>query len=173
MIDVGVPLITPVDESIANPAGSVEETDQEITVPPLDVGDAGDIREPFVKVNGLPLYETEDGITSLTTMVTVVVASPPVLVAVMVYVPEDVTAEGVPLISPVEVENARPAGSDGSMAQEMTVPPLYVGVDAVIRESFVKVNGLSLYETEDGITSLTTMVTVAVELPPLLVAVTV
>ena len=84
MIDVGVPLITPVDESIANPAGSVEETDQEITVPPLDVGDAGDIREPFVKVNGLPLYETEDGITSLTTMVTVVVASPPVLVAVMV-----------------------------------------------------------------------------------------
>jgi hypothetical protein len=40
-------------------------------------------------------------------------------------------------------------------------------------ESFVNVNGLSLYETEDGITSLTTMVTVAVELPPLLVAVTV
>ena len=173
MIDVGVPLITPVDESIANPAGSVEETDQEITVPPLDVGDAGDIREPFVKVNGLPLYETEDGITSLTTMVTVVVASPPVLVAVMVYVPEDVTAEGVPLISPVEVENARPAGSDGSMAQEMTVPPLEVGVEAVMVVPFVKVNGLSLYETEDGMMSLTTMVTVVVALPPVLVAVTV
>ena len=83
------------------------------------------------------------------------------------------TAEGVPLISPVEVENARPAGSDGSMAQEMTVPPLYVGVDAVISESFVNVNGLSLYETEDGIMSLTTMVTVVVSLPPVLLAVTV
>jgi len=82
-----------------------------------------------------------------------------------------VTAVGVPEISPVEVENARPAGSDGETDQEMTVPPLYVGVDAVMRESFVKVNGLSLYETEDGITSLTTMVTVVVELPPLLVAV--
>jgi hypothetical protein len=55
-----------------------------MTVPPLDVGEAADIAESFVNVNGLPLYETEDGITSLTTMVTVVVASPPVLVAVMV-----------------------------------------------------------------------------------------
>ena len=81
------------------------------------------------------------------------------------------TAEGVPLISPVEVEKARPAGSEGSTDQEMTVPPLYVGVDAVIRESFVKVNGLSLYETEDGMISLTTMVTVVVASPPVLVAV--
>ena len=78
---------------------------------------------------------------------------------------------GVPEISPVEVENARPAGSVASIAQEMTVPPLDVGVDAVMSESFVKVNGLSLYETEDGITSLTTMVTVVVALPPVLVAV--
>ena len=78
---------------------------------------------------------------------------------------------GVPEISPVEVENARPAGSVAAIAQEMTVPPLDVGVDAVMWESFVKVNGLSLYETEDGITSLTTMVTVVVALPPVLVAV--
>jgi hypothetical protein len=82
-----------------------------------------------------------------------------------------VTAVGVPEISPVEVENARPAGSDGETDQEMTVPPLYVGVDAVMRESFVKVNENSPYETEDGITSLTTMVTVVVALPPVLVAV--
>ena len=84
MIAVGVPLITPVDESIANPAGSVGETDQETTVPPLEVGVAAVIAESLVNVNGLPLYETEDGITSLTTMVTVVVALPPVLVAVTV-----------------------------------------------------------------------------------------
>ena len=83
------------------------------------------------------------------------------------------TVLGVPEISPVEVENARPAGSDGSTAQEMTVPPLEVGVEAVMVVPFVSVNGLSLYETEDGIMSLTTMVTVVVALPPVLVAVTV
>jgi len=84
-----------------------------------------------------------------------------------------VTAEGVPLISPVEVEKARPAGSDGETAQEMTVPPLEVGVEAVIVVPFVNVTGLSVYETDDGIISLTTMVTVVVALPPVLVSVTV
>ena len=44
----------------------------------------------------------DDGTTSLTTIVTVVVASPPVLVAVMVYVAEAVIAVGVPLITPVD-----------------------------------------------------------------------
>ena len=83
------------------------------------------------------------------------------------------TADGVPEISPVEVEKARPAGSDGETAQEMTVPPLEVGVEAVMVVPFVKVNGLSLYETDDGMMSLTTMVTVVVALPPVLVAVTV
>ena len=54
------------------------------------------------------------------------------------------TVLGVPEISPVEVENARPAGSDGSTAQEMTVPPLEVGVVAVISVPLVKVNELGL-----------------------------
>jgi len=82
-----------------------------------------------------------------------------------------VTADGVPEISPVEVSRTRPAGSEGLTAQEMTVPPLYVGVEAVMVVPFVKVNGLPLYETEDGIMSLTTMVTVVVASPPVLVAV--
>mgnify|MGYP000120019806 CR=1 FL=1 len=81
------------------------------------------------------------------------------------------TADGVPEISPVEVSRTRPAGSEGLTAQEMTVPPLYVGVEAVMVVPFVKVNGLPLYETEDGIMSLTTMVTVVVASPPVLVAV--
>jgi hypothetical protein len=38
-------------------------------------------------------------------------------------------------------------------------------------ESFVKVRKLGLYETEDGAMSLTTIVTVAVPLPPAFVAV--
>ena len=83
------------------------------------------------------------------------------------------TAVGVPLISPVEVEKVRPAGSDGETDQETTAPPLEVGVVAVIAESLVSVNELGLYVIEEGMTSLTTTVIVAVALPPLLVAVTV
>ena len=38
MMAVGVPLIAPVELSIDSPEGRVGETDQEVTVPPLDVG---------------------------------------------------------------------------------------------------------------------------------------
>ena len=38
---------------------------------------------------------------------------PPVLVAVTVYVAEDVTAVGVPLMAPVEVSSDNPAGREG------------------------------------------------------------
>ena len=55
MIAVGVPLITPVDESIAKPAGRVGETAHETTVPPLDEGVAALITESLVSVNGVPL----------------------------------------------------------------------------------------------------------------------
>ena len=50
---------------------------------------------------------------SLTTMVTLAVSVPPVLVAVIVYDAEDVTAVGVPLIEPVEASRDKPAGRDG------------------------------------------------------------
>ena len=52
----------------------------------------------------------------MTTMVTLAVSVPPVLVAVIVYVAEEVTAVGVPLIAPVEVSSDKPAGSDGDTA---------------------------------------------------------
>ena len=55
MIAVGVPLITPVDESIAKPPGSVGETVHVTTAPPLDVGVAAVIAESLVSVNGVPL----------------------------------------------------------------------------------------------------------------------
>ena len=54
-----------------------------------------------------------EGAISLTTMVTLAVSVPPVLVAVIVYDAEDVTAVGVPLMEPVEVSSDKPAGSDG------------------------------------------------------------
>ena len=83
------------------------------------------------------------------------------------------TAVGVPEISPVELSNDNPAGSDGVISQLVTVPPLDVGVAFVIALSLVRVSELGLYATEEGATSLTWIETVAVSLPPALVAVTV
>ena len=77
-------------------------------------------------------------------MVTVAVSLPPVLVAVTVYVAEDVTAVGVPLMVPVEVSSDRPAGRDGEMEYEMIVPPFAVGDTAVICVPFVRVNEFGL-----------------------------
>jgi hypothetical protein len=80
-----------------------------------------------------------DGAISLTTMVTLAVSVPPVLVAVMVYDAEDVTAEGVPLMAPVEVSSANPAGSDGETEYETTVPPVEVTVAVVMAVPLVSV----------------------------------
>ena len=86
---------------------------------------------------------------------------------------EDVMLVGVPEMAPVDVLKERPLGSDGEIDHEVTAPPLALGVAVVIAESLVNVNGLPLYTMDDGATSLTVMVTVAVELPPELLAVTV
>ena len=77
----------------------------------------------------------------------------------------------MPLISPVEVSRDNPAGRDGETDQDVTGPPLADGVTAVIAVPFVNVKELGLYEIEEGATSLTTIVTVAVSLPPVLEAV--
>ena len=74
-------------------------------------------------------------------------------------------------MAPVEVEKDSPAGSVPVRDHETTAPPLEVGVAVVIAEFLVNVRKLGLYETEDGAMSLTTIVTVAVPLPPAFVAV--
>ena len=80
---------------------------------------------------------------------------------------------GVPEMAPVDVLKERPLGSDGEIDHEVIAPPLALGVAVVMAESLVNVNGLPLYTMDDGAISLTVMVTVAVELPPELLAVTV
>ncbi len=84
MIAVGVPEIAPVELSKDRPAGSAGETDHDVTVPPLTDGVAVVIATPFVRVNGLPLNATPEGAASFTRIEIVVVALPPVLVAVTV-----------------------------------------------------------------------------------------
>ena len=76
-------------------------------------------------------------------------------------------------MAPVEESSERPAGSDGETDQVVMVPPLLVGVTVVMAVPLVSVNELGLYVKDDGATSLTTMVTSAVVLPPVFVAVTV
>ena len=78
---------------------------------------------------------------------------------------------GVPLIAPVEVSKDRPAGKDGEIDQETTAPPLEVGVTVVMADPLVKVKVFGLYVSAEGATSLTSMVTSAVVLPPVLLAV--
>ena len=51
---------------------------------------------------------------------------------------------GVPLIAPDELDKERPAGRDGETDQEMTVPPVEVGVTGVIAVPFVSVSELGL-----------------------------
>jgi len=80
----------------------------------------------------------------LTTMVTSAVSLPPVLLAVIVYVAEEVTAVGVPLMAPVEASNDKPAGSVGETDHDVIAPPLTVGVAVVIAVPFVSVNELGL-----------------------------
>ena len=51
MTVVGVPLMAPVDESNAKPAGSDGETDHEVIVPPFTVGVTVVMPVFFVSVN--------------------------------------------------------------------------------------------------------------------------
>lgn len=80
----------------------------------------------------------------MTVMEMVAVALPPVLVAVTVYEVEDEVDVGVPEIAPVDVEKERPAGSVGEIDQEVTVPPLEVGVAVVMVVPLLRENGLPL-----------------------------
>ena len=51
----GVPLSAPVEVSKERPAGSVGVIDQEVTAPPLEVGETEVMTTPFVRVHELGL----------------------------------------------------------------------------------------------------------------------
>ena len=54
------------------------------------------------------------------------------------------TAEGVPLMAPVEESRDKPAGSEGETDHDVMVPPFAVGVTVVICVPLVKVNEFGL-----------------------------
>ena len=57
---------------------------------------------------------------------------------------DELTMVGVPEMAPVVLSKTRPAGSDGEIDHETTVPPLEVGVTVVIAESLVSESVLGL-----------------------------
>ena len=81
-----------------------------------------------------------------------------------------VTAVGVPLSVPVDVSSDSPAGRDGETEYETTVPPVDVTAVVVMAVPLVNVKEFVLYVI-DGAISLTVIVTLAVSVPPVLVAV--
>ena len=83
---------------------------------------------------------------------------------------DEETAVGVPEIAPVEVSNERPEGRVGVIDHDKTAPPVDDGVAVVIEVPFVRVSELGEKAIE-GVASLTTIVSVAVSEPPVLVAV--
>ena len=77
----GVPLISPVDESMLKPFGRFGNIDHVKTGPPPTVGTPVVMNESLVSTKSPELYVIEDGTISLTVMSIVVVALPPVLLA--------------------------------------------------------------------------------------------
>ena len=73
-------------------------------------------------------------------------------------------------MSPVEVSSDNPAGSDGETEYETTVPPVDVTEVVVMAVPLVNVKEFVLYVIAGAI-SLTVIVTLAVSVPPVLVAV--
>ena len=73
-----------------------------------------------------------DGARLLTVIVTVVVALPETLVAVIVYVFDVDAAVGVPDITPVLVLKDSPEGSGELMDQLDAEPPVLAGVNELI-----------------------------------------
>ena len=80
----GLPLISPVEESISSPVGKAGSILQVSICPPLMVGLAAVIAVPLVNVNGSSLYESRNGGMSLTCIVIVVEPLPPAFIAVIV-----------------------------------------------------------------------------------------
>ena len=74
---------------------------------------------------------------------------------------------------PVTVSKLSPAGSAGEIDQDATGPPLAVGVTGVMAVPFSIVNVLGVNVMADGAATITSIVSVAVTLPPELDAVTV
>ena len=57
---------------------------------------------------------------------------------------DEVTADGVPLMAPVDVSRERPVGRDGETDHDVAVPPDEVGVVVVMATPLVKVSELGL-----------------------------
>ena len=114
---VGVPLSTPVEVLKDKPLGTDGLMAHEVMVPePIMVGESGRslLAVLLVMVKSFGEYAIV-GTSSLTSMVMVVVSTPPLFLTVIVYVVLVDNSVGVPEISPVLISKLNPAGKAGLM----------------------------------------------------------
>ena len=114
---VGVPLSTPVEVLKDKPLGTDGLMAHEVMVPePVMVGESGRslLAVLLVMVKSFGEYAIV-GTSSLTSMVMVVVSTPPLFLTVIVYVVLVDNSVGVPEISPVLISKLNPAGKAGLM----------------------------------------------------------
>ena len=130
---VGVPVISPVDESKDRPAGIVPAViAHKFGAPAVYVGVAPLTGLFLVKVYGEPGYEIADGASSCTVIEIVVELLPAELVAVIVTEAVGYTAVGVPVRYPEAEGRTIPAGSVPLVTEyDVLEPPLLLG--AVIK----------------------------------------
>jgi len=82
------------------------------------------------------------GASSWTVIEMVTESLPAALLAWTVIDVAPVTAEGVPLMAPVDVLNDKPFGNvPEEMLHEVAAPPVFVGVMVLMAVFLVKVNG--------------------------------
>ena len=167
---VGVPVITPVEVSNARPAGRLGVIVHDKISPwPFKVGVSGRSLETvlLIMLKSSGVYEIK-GIWSTTVMLRYVVEVPPVLVALIVNIVRVTNSVGVPLRTPVEVSNARPAGRLGVIVHEIISPcPVKVGDSGTSLEAvllvILKSSGVYVIL---GSSSIIVMLTYDVEVPP-------
>ena len=148
--------MVPVAELKVNAAPGDGEMSHDVMAPPLVVGPMLGLMATFlVAVISVVPYVTPGG-ASLMVMLTWAEVEPPELLAQTVYVVAVVCSTvGVPLIFPSEVPQVKPLGKDGSISQDVTVPPLTVGRFGVIAVPFSRVMFSGVYSREFGGTSFT------------------
>ena len=117
IIDVGVPQIVPLLVPKDKPLGKAGLMAHDVMVPePVMVGESGRslLAVLLVMVKSFGEYAIV-GTSSLTSMVMVVVSTPPLFLTVIVYVVLVDNSVGVPEISPVLISKLNPAGKAGLM----------------------------------------------------------
>ena len=95
-----------------------------IAVPPVVSGNRSTVSFNHTKSRGIWLYTIDATGASLTVIVRIDIAPPPVLFAQTMCDVSDCSSVGVPEILPVEALRCNPSGKGGSTSNDVGSPPM-------------------------------------------------